>query len=380
MSASENLTVLIVGPGGDRAKGGIGRMIVNLADYWSTIADGPKLIVLDARGTGSLLWSPFLLFRTLAQIFYWRFGGGANLIHINMADRGSIVRKYIIMRTAKMVGLPVLLHLHTGNFIEHVEELPDWATRRIAWMFRSADRVVVLAEIFRRFISTRFEVPQDAVSVVYNGSPDISVPDVADPSSKATKLAFFGRIEDAKGMPELFEALSTPSLRALDWSFTFAGLGDIETYKDFAEKHGFLDRVSFPGWLDQSAAMKLLADSDVMVLPSRYEGFPMIVLEALSTGTAIVVTKVGAVPEVLTHQENALLSEIKDTASLARNLGDIISNAELRDRLVKNGHMLFDEMFSMAKQADNIEALYRSIGTNSEHKLHSQHPAEVKSQ
>lgn len=377
MSASENLTVLIVGPGGDRAKGGIGRMIVNLDEHWST-TNGPRLIVLDARGIGSLLWSPFLLLRTLAQIFYWRFIGGATLIHINMADRGSIVRKYVIVRTAKLVGLPVLLHLHTGNFIEHVEELPSWATRRIAWMFRSADRIVVLADVFRRFISARFEVPHELISVVYNGSPDILVPESAGSPSKTTKLAFFGRIEDAKGMPELFDALSTPSLRALDWSFTFAGLGDIDTYKDFAAEHGFSDRVSFPGWLDQNAAMRLLSDSDVMVLPSRYEGFPMIVLEALSVGTAVVVTKVGAIPEVLTDQENALLSDVKDANALAKNLESIISNGDLRDRLIKNGKALFDEMFSIAKQAETIEAIYRSIGADSERNLPRQQTAEVK--
>ena len=378
MSASENLTVLIVGPGGDRAKGGIGRMMVYLNDHWSTGGNGPKLVVLDARGIGPLLWSPFLLLRTLVQIIYWRFIGHAALIHINMADRGSIVRKYIIMRTAKAVGLPVILHLHTGNFIEHVEELPNWATSRIGWMFRSADRVIVLAEIFRGFISSRFEVPQENISVIYNGSPDILAPKRADAPPTPTRLAFFGRIEEPKGMPELFEALCTPAVKKLDWSFTFAGLGDIDSYKAIAEANGFLDRLSFPGWLDQDAAMDLLANSDVMVLPSRYEGFPMIVLEALSVGTAVVVTRVGAIPEVFTHNENALLSDINDAESLAKNLEAVISNTELRDRLVKNGRTHFEKMFSIAKQAETIEALYRSVAANSEHNLPRHQPAEVK--
>ena len=100
-----------------------------------------------------------------------------------------------------------------------------------------------------------------------------------------------------------------------------------------SDRLGLGDRVTFPGRVDHATAMRLFAGCSSFVLPSRHEPFGIVNLEAMAAGKAVVATRVGGVPEIVTDGENGLLVEPEDSAELATALRRLADDAALRERL-----------------------------------------------
>ena len=85
---------------------------------------GPEFKVIDARGSGSIIWSPLHLVKALIQITIATAGGRASLLHVNISVRGSTIRKSFIIALAALLRRPVILHLHDGHFESFYGGLP----------------------------------------------------------------------------------------------------------------------------------------------------------------------------------------------------------------------------------------------------------------
>jgi glycosyltransferase involved in cell wall biosynthesis len=105
---------------------------------------------------------------------------------------------------------------------------------------------------------------------------------------------------------------------------------------------------------------RVYAALDVVVLPSLYEGMPVVILEALAAKKAVIATRVGAVPEILVDDVSGLLIEPDDTHALANALRRAITDADLRQALGENGNALVRDHFSAAGMARKYLDVYES--------------------
>lgn len=360
LPAAKDRTVLIVNPAGVAEHGGMGRMVRYLLDSWSRIPDAPKVRVLDPRGSGSALLSPFFLSVTILQILWERLFGHVRLLHVNMAENTSVVRKGTVVILGRLLKIPTLLHLHAGLFIDFYESLPGIAKFGCRQVFRQADHVAVLGEVWRRYLVERLGIPAEKVSVLYNGvAPAPPRRPAADPT--LIRLVFVGKLRAEKGLVELFEVLARPEFADRNWRLTLVGEGDFDRFETLAEALGIADRLRFTGWLEQQAVHQELAEADIFVLPSHYEGMPLGVLEALSAGVPVVTTSVGALPEVLQNGESAMLVPPKTRDPLAKALDQLMSDPALRARLSAAGPALFARHFSIDSYARGIVSLYERV-------------------
>jgi glycosyltransferase involved in cell wall biosynthesis len=167
-----------------------------------------------------------------------------------------------------------------------------------------------------------------------------------------------GRIGARKGVPELLEALSTEALRSRKWYATLAGDGDVQTYVRMAESLELLHLVTFPGWLNQGAAAALIADADILVLPSYAENFPMSVIEALASRVAVVTTAVGTTPELLADGESACFVPVGESAPLATVLAELIDDPVRRHRIAHAGYQVFADNLNIDVLASELCGLY----------------------
>jgi L-malate glycosyltransferase len=119
------------------------------------------------------------------------------------------------------------------------------------------------------------------------------------------------------------------------------------------------DRVRFLGFRDDIA--DLLAASDFFVLPSRAEGFPMSVLEAMSHGLPVVVTPVGGNPELVTSGVHGYLVPVDDAVALAAAMETVAADEALRRRLGDAGRARVTDAFSFERTTDAYEAIYRRV-------------------
>ena len=114
-------------------------------------------------------------------------------------------------------------------------------------------------------------------------------------------------------------------------------------------------------WASQDELARLLADADVLVLPSYDEGLPLAILEALANGVAVVCTPVGEIPHVLQHRHSACFVEPGDPASIARGLAQVLTEHDLRERLERQGRHLFDNHFSLQRFSASVARIHQRL-------------------
>jgi glycosyltransferase involved in cell wall biosynthesis len=148
-----------------------------------------------------------------------------------------------------------------------------------------------------------------------------------------------GRHVPQKGFDTLVRAFADcVKEHRIEQDLILAGDGkDHELLKNLASQLGISSRVHFPGRVDHAKAVQLFKGADLFVLPSRHEPFGIVNLEAMAAGIPLIATRVGGVPEFVEDGRNGILVKPDDTGALARAMVRVLGDADLRDRLVREG-------------------------------------------
>lgn len=347
----------LVAPGGQPG-GGMGRVSDYLLQAARADATLPAYVPIDPRGPGHAIWSPFYVCAALARISLGAWRKEAALAHFNVGDHGSLWRKGLLILWARLIRLPVVLHLHATKLIAYYAGLPGIMKRVARTIFRSANCCIVLGGMWRDFLTKEIGIDAGKVVVLYNGVPRVQHQRHAVAGSPHFRILFLGNLMERKGVSDLLMALAQEPMSGLDWGATLAGGGPIDMYREKADRLGLNSRVTFAGWVDQEEAGKLLAASDVLVLPSYDEGLPLVILEALTTGVPVVCTPVGAIPEVLENEKTALFVQPGDPEALAAALSRLGRDPNLSERLAREGLALYEREFSLETFGARVSAIY----------------------
>jgi glycosyltransferase involved in cell wall biosynthesis len=334
MSTTQNTLRLIVAtPYGPHGRGGIDRLTDLIIDTIDQRGDlGVKAERLVTRGQKSIYWGVVVFARALIQFSVAAGRGKVDLIHFQLAWRGSAYRKLIIAAIARYFGVPYVVHLHAGQFDQFWARAGTYLRRSINRLFVDSAAIIVLGDYGARVILDRLPSLRDKITILPNASTSPSQPNLDRSESGQIRITFLGFIEPEKGVPQLVDALGKLACRT-DWTATIAGSGEIEQTRDQAQRLKIADRVDFPGWLGPSETAALLQQTDILTLPSFVESLPMAVIEAFAYGVAVVATPVGAVPEVVAHERNGLLVPVGDAEALANALNRLLEDRALRRRL-----------------------------------------------
>jgi glycosyltransferase involved in cell wall biosynthesis len=316
---------------------------------------------LESRGGGHIALSPVFLAGAIGRIFAEAARGRLAVVHLNLAERGSVYRKAVLLAATKLAGGRALLHLHAAQIVQFHASLGPAGRMLLRWMFRSADHCVVLGEVWRRWVADTFDVRPNQISVVYNGVPATVAKPRTAPVDGRFRLLFVGNLLERKGVKDLLQAFAIPSLRARDIELTMAGGGPVELYQGMAERLGIADRVTFTGWVSQDAARSLMVNADALILPAYDEGLPLVILEALASGTPVICTPVGSIPEVLSDGETALFVTPGDEAGIAEKIVRLIDQPATGRAIAAGGSALYQRLFTMDAFACSVGSLYAML-------------------
>ncbi|HEX8122935.1 MAG TPA: glycosyltransferase family 4 protein [Solirubrobacteraceae bacterium] len=235
-------------------------------------------------------------------------------------------------------------------------------------MVHRADRVIACSKYMRGHLSTVFDLPRAAVTVIPNGidPTDLHVPGdlaalrakYAAPDEKLVLLA--GRLVYEKGFQVALDALPSVIRRVGKVRFLVAGTGTHEQELKDQAKRLRLDRHgTFAGWLGDDALHGLYRIADLCVIPSLYEPFGLVALEAMASGCPCVAADTGGLREVV-PRDVGLRFRADDAAALARTIERVLTDGALRDRLVADGreHVL---RFDWADVARATASLYEDL-------------------
>jgi glycosyltransferase involved in cell wall biosynthesis len=183
-----------------------------------------------------------------------------------------------------------------------------------------------------------------------------------------TLIGTVGRLVPVKGHAVLLEALRI--LRGANRNVMLLVVGDGPLRGQLESeiaRLGLEKSVIFAG--HHSPAYDFINMMDVFVLPSLHEGIPMVLLEALALRQPVVATRVGGIPEVITHGETGLLAEPADALSLAKFIQQLVEDKSMAARIGKAGRTRVEEEFNARTMAEKTIGLYKkvlgNVGSNS---------------
>jgi glycogen synthase len=254
---------------------------------------------------------------------------------------------------AKRFRCPLVTTIHATEHGRHqgwVDKHPQSYIHGVErWITNRAERVIACSYYMREQIADIFGVEEERVSVIPNGiDPADLVPqdpaelvrlrsEFADPEQRLVLL--IGRLVYEKGfqlaleaMPRVIEAL--PGTR-----FLVAGSGTHE--KELlrqAGELGLMEHGTFLGWIGDDVLHSLYPISDLTVVPSIYEPFGLVALEAMASGCPCIVADTGGLREVVPHEEVGLRFRPRDPAALAEVAIRVLSDDQLGRRLVDEAH------------------------------------------
>ena len=287
----------------------------------------------------------------------------------NLLDSQNIQSKFWANLAALFTGSALVSTLNSWYTHEHSTNLLK-GRFYLSLEFlsnQSLDLYITVSEKDRQML-LKSGIPAEAIDLVYNTIKlDVaSIPADKDALKKqfglppeAIVCTGVGRLVPQKGFDILIEAFQKIAAQVPDLYCLILGEGDDkdELFRQI-QAAGLESRVRLAGYYDRQNVLSIVHSSDIFVMPSRYEGTPIALLEAAALARPILATCAGGIPELVTHDEHAYLVPTLDPESLAQGFVKMATDREYARRLGQNAQRRVRESFSPQTQSDETWASY----------------------
>lgn len=281
-----------------------------------------------------------------------------DVIHIHTSREFLFLKDVLLAKMiSKQTHTPIVMTIHVGAMETVYNRIGWFKNKSIAILNKYVSKTIFLSKVMREdFIKAGLD--EQKSTVLYNfhnftpTNKDIEKKD-------GLQLLFVGAIHREKGIVELLHAIE--QLPELKCHLNVCGKLTDNSIKEEVEslKDKLSDRVSFLGYVAGEDKTILYQQSDVLILPSYHEGLPLVVMEALGAGCAIIATKVGAIPEVL-FTENVLWIEKESIKSLISQILNISYNESLLS-VMKMRNKELGVKYSFAAHVQDLTSIYNDL-------------------
>lgn len=351
MATEAGRRVLMLGPPID-GRGGMSSVAAAYRDAGLFGRCQLRYLVTVTASPGALvkLWVALRAWCVLVALL---LGRRVSLAHIHVASGASFWRKAGYVWTLQLAGVPFILHIHGGNFVQFYRAAPKLGQRLIRASFERAARVVVLSEAWIERVA-EFVDRRKCLAI---GNPVVAWP-TEKPCRPVRRFLFLGRFEREKGIQELLNAFAVVYQQDPSVELLLGGEGDTDMIFSQASAAGTRQAVKILGWVSGAAKQRAFAEADAFVLPSYIEGLPVAMLEAMYCGLPVIATTVGSIPEVVTDGVHGLLVPAGDAHALSLAMLSLVQDPALGPRLGAAGKLVFDARYDAAIVCQQVERMY----------------------
>ena len=231
----------------------------------------------------------------------------------------------------------------------------------------SADLITCVSKHERDMLVSEIGLEHENIRIIYNGINWEDWKEIPDPEIFRQKypnisdrfVIFAGRLATNKGIPDLIEAMSLlKSVGDVDLVLMGADMGLGRDLDKIAESKNV--RMHRIGHVEDDIYRSALSATSVLVLPSEYEAFGIVLLEAAAAATPVIGTRVGGIPEAMSDEENGFLVGYNDPRVLSDKLSLLLDDEKLCQELGDRGRT-FSERFSWSSIVDRLEMEYSAL-------------------
>ncbi len=227
---------------------------------------------------------------------------------------------------------------------------------------RGFDRKIAVSHAVAAHYRCALEL--DAIEVVHNSVDIQAIDELAlyprRLAAEPLHIVVPGRLVHEKGQADLLEALATLRDQGLAFTATIAGDGPMRAELERATRlAGLESSVSFTGVLPHEALLKLVATADIVVIPSRFEGFGLTAIEAMALSRPVIVTAVGGLLEIVENERSGIIVSAGKPQELADAVQRLLSSRALREEFGRAGRKRVEQAFSLPQIAAKLQAIYQ---------------------
>ncbi|MEM7355447.1 MAG: glycosyltransferase family 4 protein [Acidobacteriota bacterium] len=377
---------------------GVGALVYELAHLYGDEGHFVRVITRvapDDDPYAIAAQGPKILFPLAAAWRYLKIAKTArfDVVHVHESD-GAIVS--LVLRLARWLRRPsgkprLVVTLHVTYVQERRAVRPVKANGKIVSRPTPSERIfawvraplhALLGRLTARLadgVATASRKTAEEIEADYGVKPDAAIPngvprwltdkaqtasdDVStEPGGLRPVVLFVGRMRTRKAVAVLLEAFAQLRATAPEAELILAGDGEHrQALESQAESLGILEATRFLGAVPRGEIDRWYRKADVFCLPSTYEGFPVVILEAMAAGLPVVATSVSGIPEAVEHGVTGLLVEPEDAVGLAQALGRLASDAELCSRMGQSAKRSLNERFSIRTTGATYMDLFEKV-------------------
>jgi glycosyltransferase involved in cell wall biosynthesis len=285
----------------------------------------------------------------------------AAIVHINTSlNARAYWRDLVHLLVAKLCGARVVYQVHGGALPQRFFRGNRLLEALLRTTLRLADAVVVLARIelraYRKFVPG---LPVVALPNAIDHAPYVRLSRGPVRETTPLRMVYIGRLAREKGLIETLQGLKLAQGQGAQAQLAIAGSGpDEERLRNLAQEMQLAGDVAFVGPVFGEAKARLLASADVLVLASHAEGMPYALLEGMAAGDAVIVTRVGAIPDVVVDGVHGLFVPPHNPLAIARAIVRLAADRGLLARMSEACRRRIAGSYSLERLAADFRRLY----------------------
>jgi len=270
-------------------------------------------------------------FRRVVRLFFLLSFNNYSAVVLFSGAGFSFYERTLMCAISRMFNTRSILMNRDGHFKAMLDS--SWISTLLVKMFlKFPTQIVVQGDSWKKLLVSH-KIPESKVSVIKNWISSESIVaaapiSVSDPAN--ITFTFIGWLIKEKGLYELVAAVKNLRIKGYIFSVNIIGGGLLEeSLMVDVINSNIEDTVHFTGWVEKHEVDAYLRKTQVLVLPSHAEGFPNVILEAMSAGVPVIATKVGAIPDTISHNVNGTLITLKNISSLESSMEKYIKHPDL---------------------------------------------------
>jgi glycosyltransferase involved in cell wall biosynthesis len=290
-----------------------------------------------------------------------------DLLHAHVWNPASCRYAYLAANRAKV---PMIITEHDPFALNSIKKL----YKKIA--LKKVARIVTISKANKRLLAELYPQYKDRLRMVHNGIDNVwwqsQLMGFRHDDKRRVKTEIFHANEDSlivtcvaelhqrKGIDVLLKAIPSVTEKYPNLKFVFVGGGpDKKIFIDLAHKLKLDSHVVFLG--QRSNIARLLASSDIFVLPSRREAFGLVNLESMLCGLPVIASRVGGIPEIIEDGKTGLLVAPENSQALSNAILKLVKSPKLRNDMGQAGQQRAITSFSAKTMAEKYQEIYEEI-------------------
>jgi glycosyltransferase involved in cell wall biosynthesis len=309
-------------------------ILENKGEYLDQVPEDTPIYYLNERSKG-FIW---LIVLSLAYKIYPRIKPDIIVSFIDYANLGSIIARILYVK-----GVPIVISQHNFTSLSlKNKRLKNILPLLFRVIYPMANKIIAVSKAMAADLTSNFGIARKNMQVIYNSLDLRHIKQLAKESTSSVAkeaiptIVSCGRLTKQKNYPFLLRSFAKV-VRQVDAKLLILGQGEEKaSLEQLSFDLGIRNKVEFLGF--KKNPFVYMANADIFVLSSDWEGLPMVILEAMACGVPVISTRCPSGPdEIITDGVNGLLVPTGDVEAMAEAIIKLLKDKPLRQRLAEGG-------------------------------------------